>query len=132
MRWVPGPLAGVLLLPFVCASSCTSGCDSEKCGGPSPEYVIRGSLVTISRIAGHLKSRPTAGQIFIYTGAVPHGPVASTIRTTRSGTFEVGLPAATYYFGGKSDETGVTCSSAGALKVGTASRQRITVMCPSR
>ena len=127
---MPVSLVGLLLLPMVFVSACKAGCADEKCG-PSSEYLIRGSLVTVNRVGGRVTSRPTPGRVYLYTGAVPDGPITSTIHTTRSGTFQMLLSGATYYFGGRSDATGVTCTSAGPTKVGTSSPDHVTILCPS-
>ena len=91
---------------------------------------MQGSLVTATRVDGRTIFRPTPGTILVYAGGVPDGTVESTIRTTSSGAFEVLLSPRTYFFGGRADRTGASCSSAGPFEVGK-SQARVTVRCPT-
>lgn len=114
-----------------CVCSCASTCADEKCGGPSNSYLVSGTLVTVSRVDGHVTSKPTAGEVSLYVGALPNQGEASKIRTTSTGRFELHLSTGTYYFTGKADSTGAACTTARPLVVGQSSAAlAVTIKCP--
>ena len=115
-----------------CVCSCASTCADEKCGGPASASLVSGNLVSVSRIDGRVISKATSGEVFMYAGAVPNQGRPRKFRTSSAGAFKLLLGAGTYFFTGKADATGASCTTVQPLVLPASDAEpTVTIKCPA-